>query len=238
VRSRALVEAVLRAPQRHYRWTWGIVLALCLVPLARLAWELAAGRLGINPFERLSHFTGTWAFNLLLVTLAVTPVRRHLVRLARAAQAPHGKRLSDWNWIVKLRRTIGLAAFLYAVLHAAVYVSLDLAFEFRYLARDLAEKPYVVAGATALVLLVPLAVTSTDAMIRRLGRNWRRLHRLVYAIGLLAALHYLWYAKPGMAAPYAYASVLAVLLADRVFAAYGKPLPGRPSDDGMEVPER
>jgi len=211
---------------------------MCLAPFALLVWEYAADRLGVNPFERLSHFTGTWALNLLLTTLAVTPVRRHAVRLARAARASYGRRFSDWNWLVKLRRTLGLAAFFYAVLHASVYLSLDLGFDFRSLARDLAEKPYIVAGATALAMLAPLAATSTDAMMRRLGRNWRRLHRLIYAVGIVAVLHYLWFSKAGITTPYAYAAVLAVLLVDRIMAALTRSAPGQPTDDELEVPER
>ena len=236
--ARALVEAVLRAPQRHYRWTWLVVLGLCVAPFALLVWEYAADRLGVNPFERLSHFTGTWTLNLLLTALAVTPVRRHAVRLARAARAPCGRRFSDWNWLVKLRRTLGLATFFYAVLHASVYLGLDLGLDFKSLARDLAEKPYIVAGAAALAMLIPLAATSTDAMMRRLGRNWRRLHRLIYPVGIVAVLHYLWFAKVGVTAPYVYAAVLAVLLVDRIMAAFTRSAPGRPMDYDMEVPER
>jgi sulfoxide reductase heme-binding subunit YedZ len=238
VTARELAVAALRAPQRHYRWTWLLALSLCLAPFALLAWEYAAQRLGVNPFERLSHFTGTWALNLLLVTLAVTPARRHAVRLARAAGAPYGRRYSDWNWLVKLRRTLGLAAFFYAFLHASVYLGLDLGLKFSSLVRDFSEKPYIIAGMTALALLVPLAATSTDAMMRRLGRNWRRLHRTIYAVGVVAVLHYLWFAKAGITAPYYYAGVLFVLLADRIVAALAKRAPGRPADDDMEVPER
>jgi sulfoxide reductase heme-binding subunit YedZ len=238
VTARSIAVAALSAPQRHYRWTWLLALSLCLAPFALLAWEYAAQRLGVNPFERLSHFTGTWALNLLLVTLAVTPARRHAVRLARAAGASYGRRYSDWNWLVKLRRTLGLAAFFYAFLHASVYLGLDLGLEFRSLARDLSEKPYIVAGMTALALLVPLAATSTDAMMRRLGRNWRRLHRTIYAVGVVAVLHYLWFSKAGIVTPYYYAAVLFVLLADRIVAALAKRAPGRPADDDMEVPER
>jgi sulfoxide reductase heme-binding subunit YedZ len=238
VSARALIAAVLRAPQRYYPWTWRLVFVLCLMPLATLVWEYFNGQLGVNPFERLSHYSGTWALNLLLVTLSVTPARRYAVKLCRAGNAMYGRRMSDWNWLFKLRRMLGLSSFFYAVLHAAVYLVLDLDLDLAVLAREFAEKPYIAAGVAAFVLLVPLAATSTDGMMRRLGRNWRRLHRLVYPIGIIAALHYIWFAKVGVLAPYVYAAVLAALLLDRVTASVGWRALGKPKDDGMEVPER
>lgn len=234
---RRFVAALLAAPQRHYGRTRVLAIALCAAPFLVLAWEAATGTLGINPFERLSHATGLWALKLLLVTLAVTPLRRHATWLATRLRAPHGRRLSDWNWLVRLRRPVGLAAFGYAVLHLGVYAGLDVGLDAAAFARDLREKPYILAGATALLLLVPLAATSTDAMVRRLGRHWRRLHRLVYLVGIAAAVHYLWGAKAGALAPQVYAGVLAVLLLDRVIASAARRARGG-RDDGMEVPER
>jgi sulfoxide reductase heme-binding subunit YedZ len=238
VSARALGAALLAAPQRHYRWTWRIALALCCAPVALLGGEFAAGRLGVNPFERLSHFTGTWALDLLVATLAITPARRHAVNLARAIGAPYGRRPSDWNWLVRLRRTLGLAAFFYGALHAAVYFTLDLGFDLAAFAGELSAKPFIAAGVAAFLLLVPLAATSTDAMMRRLGRNWRRLHRLVYATGILAVLHYVWLAKPGISTPYVYAALLALLLLDRLVAALRRRGSAQPVDEGMEVAER
>jgi sulfoxide reductase heme-binding subunit YedZ len=233
----SLVAVLLGAPQRHYRWTWVTVFALCLAPLIVLVYEFATGNLGVNKLERLSHLTGAWALNFLLTTLAMTPLRRWSVRLARGLKVTYGRRLSDWNWLIRLRRTLGLSAFFYALIHAMIYLALELGFDFALLAREVAEKPYLIAGAATLLLLVPLAATSTNAMMRRLGGNWRRLHRLIYAAGITGILHYVWLAKIGVATPYEYAVVLAVLLGDRVVAAFSRNA-RQPIDDGMEAPER
>src|SRR5215470_3647301 len=190
--QRSLAALLLGAPQRHYRWTWVVVLAICLAPLITLVWEFTTGTLGVNKLERLSHLTGTWALNLLLTTLAMTPLRRYSVRLARALNVTYGRRLSDWNWLIKLRRTLGLSAFSYALIHALIYLALEVGFDLALLAREIGEKPYLIAGAATLALLVPLAATSTDGMMRRLGRNWRRLHRLIYAAAIAGVLHYAW----------------------------------------------
>jgi len=174
--------------------------ALALVPLALLVARALGDDLGANPVETITHTTGSWGLRLLLVTLAVTPVRR----------------LTGWNEIIRLRRMLGLLAFLYLTLHFLTYAWLDQAWTWADIVEDVAKRPYVTIGFTAFLLLVPLAATSTDGMIRRLGgRRWRQLHRLVYVAALAGCLHYLWLVKADLRNPLLYLGVLAVLLALR-----------------------
>jgi sulfoxide reductase heme-binding subunit YedZ len=177
------------------------VVALSLAPLGWLALGAARGELGANPVETITHVTGEWGLRFLLACLAVTPLRRASPRFA--ASAPY-------------RRTFGLLAFAYAALHAATFFALDLGFAFARLAEEVAERPYVTLGFAALALMTPLAVTSTRAWQRRLGRRWITLHRAVYAAGALAAAHFVWLVKADLREPLLYASVLALLLALRV----------------------
>ncbi len=177
-----------------------LVFALCLVPLALLVWQVATNTLGPNAVEAVLHRTGDWALRLLLVTLAVTPVRR----------------LTGLGWLLRFRRMLGLFAFFYVVLHLAVYLVLDRALVWDEIVTDLAKRPYIMVGFAAFVLLVPLAVTSTRGWVRRLGRRWQLLHRSVYLIAVLGVLHFLWLVKADLLEPLIYAAILAVLLAFRM----------------------
>lgn len=180
------------------------VLALACLPLVLLAVDAATDGLGANPVEALLHRTGDWALRFLLLALAVTPLRR----------------FAGLPWLAPFRRTLGLLAFAYASLHALTYAVLDRGLLWEEIAVDVFERPYVTAGALALLLMIPLAVTSTRAMMRRLGgRGWQRLHRLVYAVGILAVLHFLWSSKLDRPEPVFYGVVLAVLLLARLPAA-------------------
>jgi sulfoxide reductase heme-binding subunit YedZ len=176
--------------------------ALCSLPLALLALDGIDGGLGANPIEEVTHRTGWWTLALLLATLSITPLRR----------------ATGWNRIAPLRRTIGLAAFFYSCLHVLTYFGLDQLFALDYLAEDIAERPYITVGFTAWLILVPLAVTSTRGWIRRLGRRWQRLHRLVYLAGLLGVVHFLWLVKADSREPLIFGAVLLVLLAVRLVA--------------------
>ncbi|NCC26945.1 MAG: sulfoxide reductase heme-binding subunit YedZ [Gammaproteobacteria bacterium] len=173
---------------------------LCLVPLGLLISRGASGALGPNPVEAITHFTGDWTLRLLLATLAMTPLRR----------------LTGQAGLVRFRRMLGLFAFFYAVLHFTTYLWLDRFFELGTIAEDVLKRPYITVGFAAFVLMVPLAITSTQGWIRRLGRRWKRLHRAVYAIGVLGVLHYLWLVKADLLEPAIYAIILAVLLGLRV----------------------
>ncbi|GAB6043489.1 protein-methionine-sulfoxide reductase heme-binding subunit MsrQ [Endothiovibrio diazotrophicus] len=179
---------------------------LCLLPALIGAWGFYADRLGANPVEASIHSSGDWALRLLLATLALSPLRR-----------------AGWSGALRFRRMVGLFAFFYAALHFTLWLWLDRWFLWPEIAADLFKRPYITVGFTAQLLLLPLALTSTGAMIRRLGRNWRRLHRLVYPAAALAVLHFLWKAKGhdylevGI-----YGAVLALLLAERVVRRFAR----------------
>ncbi len=178
------------------------VFLTCLVPAAWLAYRAFTGDLGANPIETLSRYTGDWTLRFLLIALAVTPARH----------------LSGWAGVMRLRRMLGLFAFFYACLHFLTYLVLDQFFHWPSIVEDIGERPYITVGFTAFVLLIPLAATSTNAMVRRLGgRRWQALHRAVYAIGVLGVLHFLWLVKADNREPLIYAFVLALLLGYRLY---------------------
>jgi sulfoxide reductase heme-binding subunit YedZ len=210
-----LPPKVLRLVVKPLLWV------LCLTPAAILARDALTDGLGVNPIEEVTHRTGRWALILLLATLSVTPVRR----------------LTGWHQAVQLRRTLGLFSFAYAVLHFLAYIVLDQFFAFGYIIEDIAERPYITVGFAAFLLLIPLAATSTTRAIRRLGRNWSRLHRLVYAAAVLGVLHFLWLVKaPAIGRPLRYAAVLALLLGLRVaFRLRRRPAPARNGGDTGEA---
>lgn len=176
------------------------LVAAALAPVGGLALGAARGTLGPNPVETITHATGIWALRLLLASLAVTPLRRASARLA--ALAPY-------------RRTLGLLAFAYALLHAATFFALDLGMELARLGEEVVERPFVTLGFAALAALTPLAVTSTRRWQRRLGRRWVALHRLVYVAALLAVAHFAWLVKADLREPLVYGAALALLLAAR-----------------------
>jgi sulfoxide reductase heme-binding subunit YedZ len=171
--------------------------------LAPAAWLLAGfflGWLGVNPIEKLTHVTGMSALVLLLVTLAVTPVRR----------------LTGWNPVVQLRRPLGLFAFFYAAMHFSIWAVLDLGFRLEWVWEDIRERPYITVGFTAFLLLIPLALTSTKGWIRRLGRRWARLHTLVYAAAALGVIHFYWLVKSDVRLPLLLGAIWIVLMGARV----------------------
>lgn len=175
--------------------------AACLLPLAGLAYSLIADTLGANPIEALTRGLGDWTLRFLLLTLAVTPLRR----------------LAGVPWLIQLRRMLGLFAFFYAALHFVSYIWLDQFFDWGEIARDIVKRPFITVGFAAFLLLVPLAATSTNAMVRRLGgRRWRGLHRAVYAIAIFGVLHYWWMVKKDVTQPAIYAVLLAILLGLRL----------------------
>jgi sulfoxide reductase heme-binding subunit YedZ len=161
-------------------------------------------QLGANPIEKITRTTGYWTLTLLLVTLSATPLRRVL----------------GWPWLGRFRRMLGLFAFFYGCLHFLTYLVLDQFFDWPGIVKDIAKRPYITVGFTAFLLLIPLAVTSTDGMIRRLGgKRWRRLHRLVYVIAIGGVVHFWWLVKKDITAPAADAAILAALLGFRVIDA-------------------
>jgi sulfoxide reductase heme-binding subunit YedZ len=168
----------------------------CLVPAGILGVRAVRGDLTANPLELLTNWTGYTTLVLVMVTLAVTPVRR----------------LTGWNGVIRLRRLIGLFAFFYACIHFSIYIGLDIFFDWGRIIEDILLRPYITVGFTAFVLLIPLALTSTKGWIRRLGKRWQKLHRLIYAVGALGVLHYYWKVKADTREPLVFAAIFVVLM--------------------------
>lgn len=173
-----------------------IVFILCLLPFLFLAFNAINDSLGTNPVETLTHETGEWALRFLLITLVITPLRR-LVKI---------------NWLIKLRRMLGLYAFFYAVLHFITYIWLDQFFDWQEILIDIPKRPFITIGFAAFLLLIPLAVTSTNAMQKRLKKKWIQLHKLVYVIPALVIIHFIWTLKADYSEPIIYATIFSVLL--------------------------
>jgi sulfoxide reductase heme-binding subunit YedZ len=182
-------------------WLKPLAFAACLIPFGQLLYRAYTDDLGANPIETITRFTGSWSLFILLGCLTVTPLRR----------------ITGWNGLVKYRRMLGLFAFFYAALHFSTYMVLDLYFDFSAIAKDILKRPYITVGFTALLLMTPLAITSTSAMVRRLGKRWQQLHYLVYAIAVLGVIHFYWLVKSDITRPAQYGLVLALLLGYRLY---------------------
>lgn len=177
-----------------------LLFLICLIPLARLIYLGFTGGLGANPIEFITRSTGTWTLTGLMITLAVTPLRR----------------LTGYNALVRYRRMLGVFTFFYASLHFTTYIWLDQFFNLAHVLKDIYKRPFITVGFAAFLLLIPLAVTSTNAMMRRLGKRWQQLHRLVYLIGGLGVLHYVWLVKKDLTQPLIYGAALLLLLSLRL----------------------
>ncbi len=200
--TESIQAAVFRRLPTAFRWqslVKPIVFLLALTPFLYLVQALLGGALGPNPIDALTDMTGTLAIRMLLISLALTPLRW----------------LLQVSWPVRLRRMLGLFAFFYATLHVSIYLGLDQQLDLAAIWDDLAERPYILAGTVAFLILIPLAATSTRAMVRRLGKHWLSLHRGVYLAGTAAVVHYVWLAKGDLVEPFVYLAVLLVLLAYR-----------------------
>lgn len=186
-----------------YRLTKPVVFLLCLLPLVLLllrAFQVAGLGLGANPIEALLHELGQWGLKFLLLTLAITPVRR----------------FSGWTWLPRFRRMLGLFAFFYVLLHFLTYAVLDQGLDLAVIIEDVIKRPYITLGMTGLLLLIPLALTSTRGMMRRLGKRWKKLHRLVYIIAILGVWHFYWQVKLDTLDATVYALILGGLLLARI----------------------
>lgn len=197
------LEGILTPQRRKEPWPWlkpGVFFG-SLVPLVGLAVRASQGELGANPIAQAENELGLTALIFLVASLACTPA----------------KRLLGWTWPMRLRRQLGLSAFFYALLHFLTYLVLDQFFDWEAMLMDIAERPFITVGFAALVIMVPIAITSTNGWIRRLGFvRWQRLHQLVYLAGILAAIHFFWRVKIDWSQPFTYGVVLAALLAIRV----------------------
>lgn len=191
--------------------------AACLAPALSLAARAACGGLGADPLNAAIHASGWWALALLLATLSITPLRRLSVCVSRWAALHWGRRLSDWNLLIRQRRQLGLWSFAYACGHVGLYAVLD-AGSLREVLTDLGERPFIALGMGSFVLLLPLAATSTQAAMRRLKRNWSRLHLLVYPAAALALLHGWLQTRHGHGLPWGFAAAALLLAVARLWA--------------------
>jgi len=190
--------------KRRLRIRWGkiLVFLFCLVPFGSLIWKTYAGLLGADPVAVITHATGDWTLRFLLITLAITPLRR----------------LSRQYWLIQYRRMLGLFAFFYGCLHLLTWIVIDKFFDYHAMLADIAKRRYITVGMLGFALMLPLAVTSTRGWIRRLGRRWTALHRLIYFSAIAGVIHYWWLVKKDTTLPRMYALILAALLIYRLGA--------------------
>ncbi len=182
-------------------WVKAALFLLALIPFIRLIIGGLTDGLGANPIEKITRSTGYWTLVLIMVTLTITPLRK----------------LTGWNWLTRTRRMLGLFAFFYASLHFLTYLVLDQFFDWDSILKDIIKRPYITVGFPSFLLLIPLAITSNNALIKKLGgKRWRWLHRLVYVIGVGGVVHYWWLVKKDLTNPLIFALILAVLLGFRV----------------------
>jgi sulfoxide reductase heme-binding subunit YedZ len=188
---------------KYFTQLKAVLFIASLIPVLRLSWFAFSDQLGANPIEFITRSLGTWTLVFLLLTLSITPLRK----------------LTGWAWLIKLRRMAGLFAFFYASLHFITYIWLDQFFDLSSIYKDVIKRPFITIGFAAFILLIPLAATSTNAMIKKLGGQlWQKLHRLVYLIAIFAVLHYWWLVKKDITQPLIYAAVLTILLGYRVWS--------------------
>lgn len=181
-----------------------VLFILLLLPAAYYGWGIWQDELGANPLEAVIRGFGDWALRILLLTLLMSPLRR----------------LINWGQALRLRRMLGLYAYFYVILHLLGYLWFDQFFDWEEIWFDILERPFITIGMAAVVLLTPLAITSTKGMIRRMGKNWKRLHSLVYLISILAVIHFWWMVKLDITEPAIYSGILAILLAERLYRKY------------------
>ena len=191
---------------RGFRSLKAVLFVLAALPAVWLGVDFLRGNLTADPIKAITHRTGWWGLTMLMATLAVTPIRR----------------LTGWNQVIKLRRMLGLWAFFYLTLHLLTYVVLDLFFAFDIFLEDVVERPYITVGMAAWAVLLALAFTSTKGWIRRLGKNWQRLHRLVYVAATLGVIHFYWQVKADTREPLIFAAILAGLLLLRIRTVRGR----------------
>jgi len=191
----ALLQDTLRS-----RFTKPVLFILCLVPLLSLVWRAFYGDLGANPIEAITFFTGDWTLRFLLITLSISPLRQWF----------------GLTGLLRFRRMLGLYVFFYACCHFSIWFIFDHALDFTDMFEDVFERPYITLGFSALMLLIPLAVTSNNAMLKKLGKRWKKLHKLTYLILVLGVLHYLWLVKADYLEPGIYAVIAVILLLHRL----------------------
>lgn len=186
---------------KYLPWIKSAVFIACLIPFGQLLFWGFTDDLGANPVETITRSTGIWTLTFLLITLSVTPLRR----------------ISGQHWLIKLRRMLGLFAFFYVSLHFTTFILFDHFFDFQEIVKDVVKRPFITVGFTSFLLLIPLALTSTSGMVRRLGgKRWQQLHRLIYVAAIGGVVHFLWLVKIDIRRPLIYGTILALLLTYRI----------------------
>lgn len=182
-----------------------LVFISALFPVCYLTWGIVNDALGANPIEYIIRNLGDWTLRFLLITLAISPLRR----------------LTGMAQLLRLRRMLGLYAFFYGLLHLSIYIVLEQYFDWQEIWLDILERPFITIGMLSFILLIPLAMTSTTAAMRKLGKNWLRLHKLIYPISIFSILHFWWLVKADTREPFIYAVILTILLLERLIRSYG-----------------
>lgn len=180
-----------------------IVFIICLLPAVLLLSNFYLDQLGANPFEELTRRSGEWTLRFLLIVLAITPLRK----------------ITKQNWLMAYRRMLGLYTYFYACFHLLTYLWFDQFFDWQEIYVDIVKRPFITVGILAFSLLTPLAITSTNNWMKRLGKRWKQLHQLVYVISILAILHFIWLVKADIRTPLIYAGILSILLGYRLLSA-------------------
>lgn len=215
-------------------WFRFLLFIFSSIPAVLLLWDFSQNQLGFNPFEALIARTGFWAMVYLLLTLAITPLRRWLGFICKTFKVLYGKRLADWNFLIKSRRMLGLFSFFYLCWHLGIYLHLELDWQADWFWEDVTTRPFLAIGIIAWFFSFLLAITSPMQARRKMGRNWRRLHRLMYPLCILAVVHVLMEAKITELLPLTYGSILLILLLHRILAKYLNVF-YRPDDTGLEA---
>lgn len=206
---------------KDLRFSKFVILTNALVPLALLLWDVYRKRVGANPGEFMTRTTGIMTLVFLMITLAVTPARK----------------ITGINWLIKFRRLLGLLAFFYGFLHLLTYIWFDRYFNLKSIPADVLTRPFIAFGMTAFFLMLPLAITSTDKMVKRLGgKRWSKLHKLIYGAGTAGALHFWLFVKSDTRLPLTFGFILLLLLAHRLFVKFYPPAP--PVSAGTLIPRK
>ncbi len=223
--------------KKNYRIIWWLLFVLSAVPAVHLYYLYSVEQLGINPLETMTRSTGRWSLIFLIITLTMTPLRRLTSWFSQRINAAYGKRVSDWNWLIMLRRMTGLYCFFYASVHLWIFLQFDLMWDWEFLQEDLQEKQYILFGFMAYLITLLLALTSFNRVIRWMGRRWKTLHRSVYLVSIMVLVHFWMLVKVGVYTPLPYTIMIALLLLYRIVAYYGLFF-RKPKDLGEIVEER
>lgn len=232
-----MILSFLRWLSRHESYFRFCVFILSLLPGCILFSDWIKNSLGFNPFEALMNRSGFWAVFFIILTLSLTPLRRWLGFLCKVCKLRFGKRLADWNFLIKSRRMMGLFGFFYASWHMLIYFHLELDWDAVFFIDDIADRAFVFYGFISWLLLLLLAITSPLFIRRHMGRQWRRLHRAMYLLSILVVVHALLEAKLGIVQPRVYAGIVSILLLHRVLVVIIKRW-SRPDDTGLEAERR